>query len=76
MIKIIELIKETEKENKILISFEFFCPKTQQGIENLKKRIKHLNKTINISFISITCTPKTKDYNRTINLASSVLFYY
>lgn len=70
--KIIDLIKEALANNTALTSFEFFCPKTKEGLDNLRLKIKHLKKTIHVSFISLTCTPKTKDFNRTIELASSV----
>lgn len=74
--KISDLIKQAQINNTALTSFEFFCPKTKEGLDNLRLRIKHLKKTIHVSFISLTCTPKTKDFNRTIELASSVYFLF
>lgn len=73
--KISDLIKQAQINNTALTSFEFFCPKTKEGLDNLRLRIKHLKKTIHVSFISLTCTPKTKDFNRTIELAASVYSY-
>ncbi|XP_057526065.1 methylenetetrahydrofolate reductase (NADH) 2-like [Amaranthus tricolor] len=40
--KVIDKIKAAESENKTLFSFEFFPPKTEDGVENLFERMERM----------------------------------
>ncbi|KAK9725304.1 hypothetical protein RND81_05G135100 [Saponaria officinalis] len=51
--KIIDKIKSAESQNKILFSFEYFPPKTEDGVENLFERMERMVSQ-NPSFCDIT----------------------
>jgi len=40
--KVIEKIQNAEKEGKVVFSFEFFPPKTEEGVENLFDRMDRM----------------------------------
>ncbi|KAL8151314.1 hypothetical protein V2J09_021122 [Rumex salicifolius] len=51
--KVIEKIREAEAENRVVFSFEFFPPKTDDGVENLFERMDRMV-AHNPSFCDIT----------------------
>lgn len=42
MVKVIEKIKAAEADGRVLFSFEYFPPKTEDGVENLFERMDRM----------------------------------
>ena len=53
MTKIIDLINEKAASEQVFYSFEFFPPKTSEGVQNLFERQAYM-KTLNPLFCDIT----------------------
>ena len=53
MTKIIDLINEKAADEQVFYSFEFFPPKTSEGVQNLFERQAYM-KTLNPLFCDIT----------------------
>lgn len=51
--KVIEKIREADKEDRVVFSFEYFPPKTEDGVDNLFERMDRMV-AHNPSFCDIT----------------------
>ena len=60
MVKIIEKINAQKANGERFFSFEFFPPKTQDGIENLYLRMDRMS-NLNPSFVDITWTKRSSE---------------
>lgn len=66
MYKITEIFKKKKKT----LSFEFFPPKTEEGIKNLFKTCEELSKYAD--FFSVTYSPDGSSKERTLNIAYKI----
>ncbi|KAL1918329.1 uncharacterized protein VTP21DRAFT_2989 [Calcarisporiella thermophila] len=69
--KIVDKINKALEEDRPWWSFEYFPPKTQQGVQNLYQRIErmyHLQPT----FVSVTWGAGGSTFERTVDLSSSI----
>ncbi|GAB4858979.1 hypothetical protein Ancab_010451 [Ancistrocladus abbreviatus] len=69
--KVIEKIKAAESENRILFSFEFFPPKTEDGVDNLFERMERLV-AHNPAFCDITWGAGGSTADLTLDIASKM----
>lgn len=69
--KIVDLITERKKEGQLpYYSFEYFPPKTEEGILNLKARIERMVHQLNPLFCDVTWGAGGTTSTETINISS------
>ncbi|GAB4825662.1 hypothetical protein Ancab_008535 [Ancistrocladus abbreviatus] len=69
--KVIEKIKAAESENRVLCSFEFFPPKTEDGVDNLFERMERMV-AHNPAFCDITWGAGGSTADLTLDIASKM----
>jgi methylenetetrahydrofolate reductase (NADPH) len=70
-VKIIDKINEKLASGDVFYSFEFFPPKTESGIENLRERQKYM-KTLNPLFCDITWGAGGSTAELTLDIAENM----
>ncbi|GAB2265508.1 Methylenetetrahydrofolate reductase 1 [Dionaea muscipula] len=69
--KVIEKIKAAEAENKVLFSFEYFPPRTEDGVDNLFERMERMV-AHNPSFCDITWGAGGSTAELTLDIANKM----